>query len=43
MTYLFTTSMIIDDISKLLSSQNHKNFIKLLRLKNTKHLIDDAN
>ncbi len=42
-TYLFTTQMIADEMTKLLSSQKHKEFIKQLRLVNTKHLIDDAN
>ncbi len=42
-TYLLTTQMIADEMTKLLSSQKHKEFIKLLRLVNAKHLIDDAN
>jgi hypothetical protein len=37
--------MIADEMTKLLSSQKHKEFIKQLGLMNTKHLIEmnDAN
>jgi hypothetical protein len=35
--------MIVDEMTKLLSSQKYKEFIKQLKLVDTKHLIDDAN
>jgi hypothetical protein len=35
--------MIADDMTKLLSSQKQKEFIKQLKLVDTKHLIDDSN
>ncbi len=38
--YLPTAQMIADEMTKLLSSQKHKEFIKQLRLVNTKHLIE---
>ncbi len=38
--YLPTAQMIADGMTKLLSSQKHKEFIKQLRLVNIKHLIE---
>ncbi len=38
--YLSTAQMIADDMTKLLPSQKHKEFIKQLGLVNTEHLIE---
>jgi hypothetical protein len=47
MNYLLTAKMTADEMTKILSSQKHKKFIKQLRLVNIKHLIEkkmnDAN
>jgi hypothetical protein len=47
MNYLLTAKMTADEMTKILSSQKHKKFIKQLRLMNIKHLIEkkmnDAN
>ncbi len=47
MNYLLTTKMTTDEMTKILSSQKHKKFIKQLSLMNIKHLIEkemnDAN
>jgi hypothetical protein len=38
--YLLTAKMTADEMTKILSSQKHKKFIKQLNLMNTKHLIE---
>jgi hypothetical protein len=38
--YLPTAKMTADEMTKILSSQKHKKFIKQLGLMNTKHLIE---
>jgi hypothetical protein len=47
MNYLLTAKMTADEMTKILSSQKHKKFIKQLSLVNIKHLIEkemnDAN
>jgi hypothetical protein len=47
MNYLLTAKMTADEMTKILSSQKHKEFIKQLNLVNIKHLIEkkmnDAN
>ncbi len=40
MNYLLTAKMTADEMTKMLSSQKHKKFIKQLNLMNTKHLIE---
>jgi hypothetical protein len=40
--YLLTAQMTIDEMTKMLSSQKHKKFIKQLSLVNTKHLIEET-
>jgi hypothetical protein len=39
MDYLFTAKMTADEMTKILSSQKHKKFIKQLSLVNTKNLV----
>jgi hypothetical protein len=38
--YLFTTKMMTDDLTKLLSSQKHKKFVRHLDLMNVQKLIE---
>jgi hypothetical protein len=40
MNYLLTAKMTADEMTKMLSSQKHKKFIKQLSLIDTKHLIE---
>jgi hypothetical protein len=40
MNYLLTAKMTANEMTKILSSQKHKKFIKQLNLMNTKHLIE---
>jgi hypothetical protein len=40
-SYLLTAHMMIDEMTKLLSSQRHKQFIQQLELMNVKSLMND--
>jgi hypothetical protein len=41
MNYLFTAKMTADDITKMLSSQKHKEFVKQFELVNTQKMMND--
>jgi hypothetical protein len=43
MNYLLTAKMTADELTKLLSSQKHKKFIKQLDLMNIKKMMNEAN
>jgi hypothetical protein len=41
MNYLLTAKMTADDMTKMLSSQKHKEFMKQLELINTQKMMND--
>jgi hypothetical protein len=42
MNYLLTVKMTADDMTKMLSSQKHKEFMKQLELVNTQKMMNNA-